>query len=76
MAEDKKTLQPPLPLHGLKSKQCAQRLAGTGSSEHQQVLARVVVSIKSTAKQLNQLLLPLPWSDHRGRRPILHIKTE
>ena len=69
-------LQTPFPLHGLESEKRPQGFAGAGSSENEYVLARVWIAIKSTAKQLNQLLLPLPWSDHRGRRPILHIKAE
>jgi hypothetical protein len=76
VAEDQKMLQPPFPLHGLESEKRPQGFAGAGSSEQEYVLARVWIAIKSTAKQLNQLLLPLPWSDHRCRWPVSNIKTE
>ena len=76
MTKNQEVTQLPLPLHGLKSKQRSKRLAGTGSSEHQQVLARVLITFKPSTQKLNQLLLPLPWSDRRDRRLIPDIKTE
>jgi len=76
VAENEEVPKLPLPLHDLKSKQRSKRLAGTRSSEHQQVLARVFISFETSTQKLNQLLLPLPWSDRRDRRLIPDIKTE
>ena len=76
VAEHQKPLQLLFPLHRLKRQQRSQRFAGTRPCEHQEIVVRFRFTIKATSQQLDQLLLPLPWSDHRCRSWIPDVKTE
>ena len=76
MAEHKELLQALLPLHGLKGQKSSEGFSGSWPSEHQQIVAGVRISIESAAQQLDQLLLPLPRTDHGCRRLIPDVKAE
>ena len=60
MAEDQEMVQPALIPHGAESQQRPEGFACPGAGKHQQVAA-AALELEPAPKQLNQLLLPLPW---------------
>ena len=65
MAEDQKPLQATFLLHRSEGQQSSQGLAGSRTCKHQQIAFMLELPLQSAAQQLNQLLLPLPWTDRR-----------
>ena len=60
MAEDQEMVQPALIPHGAESQQRPEGFACPGAGKHEQVAA-AALELEPATKQLDQLLLPLPW---------------
>ena len=60
MAEDHEMVQPALIAHGAESQQRPEGFACPWACKHQQVAA-AALELEPAPKQLDQLLLPLPW---------------
>ena len=60
MAEDQEMVQPALITHGAESQQRSEGFACPWACKHQQVAA-AALELEPAPKQLDQLLLPLPW---------------
>ena len=68
MAEDQEMVQPALIPHGAESQQRPEGFACPWAGKHQQVAA-AALELEPAPKQLDQLLLPLPWLDRGMAEP-------
>ena len=65
MAEDQEMVQPALILHGAESQQRPEGFSCPWACKHQQVAA-AALKLEPAPKQLDELLLPLPWLNLAG----------
>ena len=65
MTEDQEMVQPALIPHGAESQQRPEGFACPGAGKNQQVAA-ADLELEPAPKQLDQLLLPLPWLNVPG----------